>query len=58
MVAASTLYGGTYTQFDVSFRRLGIDVKFVEPDDPGKFPQGHHAQDHARSTARPSPTRA
>src|ERR1700758_945567 len=34
LVAASTLYGGTYTQFDVSFRRLGIDVKFVEPDDP------------------------
>src|SRR5579883_1503134 len=32
MVAASTLYGGTYTQFDVSFRRMGIDVKFVEPD--------------------------
>src|SRR6476661_2892952 len=28
VVAASTLYGGTYTQFDVSFRRLGIDVKF------------------------------
>ncbi|HYW47567.1 MAG TPA: O-acetylhomoserine aminocarboxypropyltransferase/cysteine synthase family protein [Bryobacteraceae bacterium] len=37
LVAASTLYGGTYTQFDVSFRRLGIDVKFVEPDDPGNF---------------------
>jgi O-acetylhomoserine (thiol)-lyase len=37
MVAASTLYGGTYTQFDVSFRRLGIDVKFVEPDDPENF---------------------
>jgi O-acetylhomoserine (thiol)-lyase len=36
-VAASTLYGGTYTQFDVSFRRLGIDVKFVEPDDPENF---------------------
>src|SRR5271163_3171245 len=28
VVAASTLYGGTYTQFDVSFRRIGIDVKF------------------------------
>src|ERR1700719_2402268 len=28
IVAASTLYGGTYTQMDVSFRRLGIDVKF------------------------------
>src|SRR4051794_8154039 len=37
MVSASTLYGGTYTQMDVSFRRLGIDVKFVEPDDPENF---------------------
>jgi O-acetylhomoserine (thiol)-lyase len=37
MVAASTLYGGTYTQFDVSFRKLGITVKFVDPDDPGNF---------------------
>jgi O-acetylhomoserine (thiol)-lyase len=37
MISASTLYGGTYTQFDVSFRRLGIDVKFVEPDDPENF---------------------
>src|SRR4051794_9154572 len=36
-VAASTLYGGTYTQFDVSFRRIGIDVTFVEPDDPENF---------------------
>src|SRR5512147_512724 len=37
MVSASTLYGGTYTQFDVSFRKLGLDVKFVEPDDPENF---------------------
>ncbi len=37
MVAASTLYGGTYTQFDVSFRRLGINTVFVDPDDPGNF---------------------
>ena len=37
IVSASTLYGGTYTQFDVSFRRMGIDVKFVEPDDPENF---------------------
>ncbi len=36
-VASATLYGGTYTQFDVSFRRLGFDVTFVEPDDPGNF---------------------
>ncbi len=37
MVSASTLYGGTYTQFEVSFRKLGYDVKFVEPDDPENF---------------------
>jgi O-acetylhomoserine (thiol)-lyase len=37
IVAASTLYGGTYTLFDVSFRRIGINVKFVEPDDPENF---------------------
>ncbi|MGH9658501.1 MAG: PLP-dependent transferase, partial [Bryobacteraceae bacterium] len=37
IVAASTLYGGTYTQFDVSFRRLGIDTVFVDPDDPENF---------------------
>src|SRR5579864_6611341 len=37
LVAASTLYGGTYTQFDVSFRRIGINVKFVEPDDTENF---------------------
>ncbi|MGE5569337.1 MAG: O-acetylhomoserine aminocarboxypropyltransferase [Rhodospirillales bacterium] len=37
MVASSTLYGGTYTQFDVSFRKLGINVNFVEPDDPENF---------------------
>jgi O-acetylhomoserine (thiol)-lyase len=37
VVASSALYGGTYTQFDVSFRRLGIDVTFVESDDPENF---------------------
>ena len=37
IVAASTLYGGTYTQFDVSFRRLGYNAIFVEPDDPENF---------------------
>ena len=37
IVAASTLYGGTYTQFDVSFRRFGIDTTFVDPDDPENF---------------------
>ncbi len=37
IVAASTLYGGTYTQFDVSLRRLGINTVFVDPDDPENF---------------------
>jgi O-acetylhomoserine (thiol)-lyase len=36
-VTSSTLYGGTYTQFDVSFRKLGYDFSFVEPDDPENF---------------------
>jgi O-acetylhomoserine (thiol)-lyase len=37
LVAASTLYGGTYTQFDVSFRRLGFETTFVDPDEPERF---------------------
>src|SRR5215468_10245261 len=37
IVAASTLYGGTYTQFDVSLRRFGIDTVFVDPDEPDNF---------------------
>ena len=37
LVSSSTLYGGTYTQFDVTFRRLGFDTTFVEPDDPENF---------------------
>ena len=37
LVSASTLYGGTYSQFEVNFRRMGIDTKFVQPDDPENF---------------------
>ncbi len=37
IVAASTLYGGTYSQFDVSFRKLGISTTFVDPDEPENF---------------------
>lgn len=32
VVAARNLYGGTYTQFDVTLRRMGIDVDFVDPE--------------------------
>jgi O-acetylhomoserine (thiol)-lyase len=37
IVSSSTLYGGTFTQFDVTMRRLGYDFVFVEPDDPDNF---------------------
>src|SRR5579862_7037918 len=37
LVAAKTLYGGTYTQFDVTFRRMGINTVFADPDDPESF---------------------
>ncbi len=37
IVASSTLYGGTFTQFDATLRRLGYDFVFVEPDDPENF---------------------
>ncbi|MBS2099521.1 O-acetylhomoserine aminocarboxypropyltransferase/cysteine synthase family protein [Carboxylicivirga linearis] len=36
-VSTSYLYGGTYNQFKVQFKRLGIKVKFVEGDDPSLF---------------------
>ncbi len=37
IVAANTLYGGTYSQFAVTFARFGIECSFVEPDDPENF---------------------
>jgi O-acetylhomoserine (thiol)-lyase len=37
IVSASTLYGGTYNQFNYTFPRLGIDVTFVDPKDPENF---------------------
>lgn len=37
IVAAAALYGGTYTQFSQSFRRLGIKVHFVEGTNPADF---------------------
>lgn len=37
IVAASTLYGGTYELFNVTLKKLGIDVTFVDPDDPENF---------------------
>ncbi|MCT4589256.1 MAG: O-acetylhomoserine aminocarboxypropyltransferase/cysteine synthase [Carboxylicivirga sp.] len=36
-VSTSYLYGGTYNQFKVQFKRLGITTKFVEGDNPADF---------------------
>jgi O-acetylhomoserine (thiol)-lyase len=36
-VSTSFLYGGTYNQFKVQFKRLGIQVKFVDGDNPADF---------------------
>jgi O-acetylhomoserine (thiol)-lyase len=36
-VSTSYLYGGTYNQFKVSFKRLGIDARFADSDDPENF---------------------
>jgi O-acetylhomoserine (thiol)-lyase len=37
IVSASTLYGGTFNQFNYTFPRLGIDVTLVDPSDPENF---------------------
>lgn len=36
-VSTSFLYGGTYNQFKVAFKRLGIEVRFAAGDDAGSF---------------------
>ncbi len=37
IVSASTLYGGTFNQFNYTFPRMGIEVSFVDPKDPENF---------------------
>src|SRR5438445_2647956 len=39
IVAAQTLYGGTYTQFDVSFRGLGFQTTCLDPHAAETFPR-------------------
>jgi len=36
-VSSSHLYGGTYNQFKVAFKRLGVEVRFVDGDDADGF---------------------
>ena len=37
IVSSSRLYGGTFNQFNYTFPRMGIDVTFVDPNDPDAF---------------------
>jgi O-acetylhomoserine (thiol)-lyase len=37
LVAARTLYGGSYSQMAVTFAQFGIDTTFVDPDEPAQF---------------------
>ena len=36
-VSTSFLYGGTYNQFKVAFKRLGIEVRFAQGDGPENY---------------------
>ena len=36
-ISSSFVYGGTYNQFKVAFKRLGIETRFAEGDDPSSF---------------------
>ncbi len=37
IICSSSLYGGTYNQFDISFRKLGIDFRFAPRGDVKEF---------------------
>ena len=36
-ISSSSIYGGTYNQFKVAFKRLGIQVRFADVDNPVSF---------------------
>jgi O-acetylhomoserine/O-acetylserine sulfhydrylase len=37
LVSSTNLYGGTYNQFKVNFKRLGIEARFVEDESPASY---------------------
>ncbi len=39
-ISSSFLYGGSYNQFKVAFKRLGIEARFADADDPESFVKG------------------
>jgi len=37
IVSSTDLYGGTWNQFENTFKKLGIEVRFADPEDPMNF---------------------
>ena len=37
IVSSTDLYGGTWNQFENTFKQLGIEVRFADPTDPNSF---------------------
>ena len=37
LVSSANLYGGTYNQFKVNFKRLGIEARFVKDESPAAY---------------------
>ena len=37
IVSSTDLYGGTWNQFENTFKKLGIEVRFADPKDPMTF---------------------
>lgn len=46
-VSSSNLYGGTYNQFKVSFKKLGIDVRFAASESIADYEK--HIDDHTKA---------
>jgi O-acetylhomoserine (thiol)-lyase len=47
IVSSTDLYGGTWNLFANTFRNLGIEVRFVDPVDPGAFARASDAKTRA-----------
>ena len=43
-VSATSLYGGTWTLFTQTFKKLGIEVRFFDPDHPEEIDKASQAQ--------------
>jgi O-acetylhomoserine (thiol)-lyase len=46
-VSTSYLYGGSFSQFKIQFKRLGIQAKFIEGDNPADFERA--IDDHTKA---------